>query len=186
MSNAYFFSENWMKEYTPVSQTVDYEDIKPFIEQAGDQLARPKIGTVLYERLKASIVATDYSADELVLIKLLRPALCNYTVYLALPFLQSKIRNKGIVRGTDQFISTISRQDMLDLRQEFLQLSGYYMSKVSEYLCDNGSLFPQYTATGSDKTIYEDFDFGGFLPFKGYALGGDTDLILKAIGYKRG
>ncbi len=185
--NAYFFSENYLKSNTPVSNNVDYEDIKPFIEPAQETLIRSRIGKSLYDRLLQSIEQEDWNPDELELIKLIRPSVMYYTVYLALPFLQSKIRNKGIVKGTDQFLQTISRQDQLDLRQEFKEMSGFYMRRVEEWLCLYSSRYPQYSDPDAlnKKNHAEPLDFAGWLPSKSWGGLSDRDLILKTINYKK-
>lgn len=191
MSSGFFFSENWLKANTAVTQNVDYEDLRPFIIPAQDQLIKVRLGKSLYDRLVEAVTNQDWNADELELLKLVRPAAAYFTVYLALPFLQTKIRNKGIVRGTDQFIQTVSKQDMLDLRQEFLQMSNYYMARVEEWMCNYSYKYPQYNNPNplNDKTYQDPYDFGGFVGYKGWPWGvrdgSDTDLILKMINYKK-
>lgn len=187
MSKAYFFTELWMKDNTAVSQNVDYQDLKPFIEPAQETLIENRIGKKLYERLCNAINNQDWNADELELIKLIRPAACYYTVYMALPFLQKKIRNKGLVKGTDQYIQTISRQDMLDLRIEVKEMVGFFMKRIEDWLCLYSSRYPEYSDPDplNDKNLAQAFDFGGFMTYKGTPYGlGDKELILKTINYK--
>jgi len=186
--SAFFFTELYLKENTAVSQNVDYQDIKPFIEPAQETLIKNRIGFKLYDRLCDAITNQDWNADELELIKLFRDAVVYHTVYMALPFLQTKIRNKGLVKGTDQFVQTISRQDMMDLRIEIKEMVGFYMKKVEDYLCLYSSRFPQYSDPDplNDKNISQPFDFGGFMTYKGSWTGlSDKDLILKTINYKK-
>jgi hypothetical protein len=186
--SAYFFSENWIKANTAISNNVDYQDIKPFIIPAQEQLIKNRIGKSLYDRLLESIENGDYNNDELELIKLIRPAVAYYTVYLALPFLQTKIRRAGVIRNADQFIQTVTKQEMLDLRQEFLQMSGFFMKKVEDWLCLYSNLYPEYSDSNplNDKNYYQPYDFGGFMTYKSNSYGlGDRDLILKTINYKK-
>lgn len=189
MSNAFMFSENWLKANTPITQNVDYEDLRPFIEPAQDQLIKERLGKTLYDRLLEAITNQDWNNDELELLKLVRPAVAYFAVYLALPFLQTKIKNKGLVRGTDQFIQTVSKQDMLDLRQEVLQMSNYYMARVEEWMCNYSYKYPQYIDPNplNNKDYQNPYDFGGFVGYKGYpyGLGSDADLILKVINYRK-
>lgn len=185
---AFLFSENWLKSNTAVTKNVDFEDLKPFVIPAQETLIKPRLGKVLYERLLEAITNNDWNDDELELIKLCRPAAAYYTVYMALPFLQTKIRNAGVVKNGDQFIQTVSRQDALDLRSEFSQMSGFYMAKVDEWMCLYSSKYPQYADPNplNDKDYTQPYDFGGFMPYKGsFGLGSDIDLIKKVINYKR-
>lgn len=185
--SASFFSEVFFKANTPVSASLDYADIIPFIEVAQESIIQPRIGKSLYNRLVQSITDEDWNDDELELIKLCRKPAMYWTLYMAMPFLQSKIRNKGIVKGTDQYIQTISRDDMKDLRGEFSQMSGFYMNKLDEWLCINSKKFPQYSDPDvlNKKTHVEPFDFGGFMTYKkGHSVLSDKELILKTIGYR--
>lgn len=187
---AYFVSENWLKANTAVTQNVDYQDIKPFLLPAQEQLIKSRIGKSLYDRLLEAITNQDWNNDELELIKLIRPAVCYYTVYIALPFLQSKIRRNGIVKNADQYIQTISQQEMMNLRSEFSQMAGFYMEKVEEWLCLYSSRYPQYADPNplNDKNHYQPYDFAGFMTYKtplnSFGIG-DRDLILKMINYKK-
>lgn len=189
MSSASFFSEEWIKTFTPISSNVDFADLVPFVNIAQEQLIKVRIGKSLYDRLLQAITNQDWNNDELELIKLIRPASANYCVYLALPFLHTKIRNKGLVKGTDQYIQTVSKQDLLDLRQEFLQMSNYYMARVEEWLCNYSSLYPEYTSTDplNDKTYSSPYDSTGFLSYKGGTYGdSDAELVRKIIDYRKG
>lgn len=188
--SAYFFSENWLKANTAITANVDYQDIKPFIESAQETLIRPRLGKSLYDRLLQAITDQDWNNDELELIKLIRPAAAYYSVYMGLPFLQTKIRRAGVVKNGDQFIQTVSRQEMLDLRSEFSQMAGFYMSKVDEWMCLYSTRYPEYADPDplNDKDWVQPFDFGGFSTYKGSPWGmglSDRDLILKMINYRR-
>lgn len=188
-STAFFFTELYIKANTAITANVDYQDIVPFIQTSQEMLVKERIGKVLYERLCQAIILRDWTDNELELITLCRPWVAFYCVYSALPFLQTKIKNKGLVRGTDQFVQTITTQDQLNLRQEFLQYSNYYGTKVDEYLCLYSSNFPQYSDPSplNNKTHNQEYDMGGFGSYKGncYGLGSDVNLIMKTIGYYR-
>lgn len=188
MSNGFFFSENWLKANTAVTQNVDMQDLVPFIGAAQEMIIKTRIGKTLYERLQEAVVNQDWNSDELDLLKLVRPVAAYYSLYLAIPFLQTKIRNKGLVKGTDQYIQTVSKQDMLDLRQEVLQMSNYYMARLDDYLCLYSSRFPQYADPNplNDKIDGPSYDWGGFISYKsGHYGSSDTDLILKMLNYKK-
>lgn len=186
---ASFFSENWLKSNTSITQNVDYQDIKPHILTSQENLIKPRLGKVLYERLMDAITNSNWNSDELELIKLIRPAAAYYSVYMALPFLQTKIRNAGVVKNGDQYIQTVSKQEMLDLRSEFSQMSSFYMAKVDEWMCLYSNKYPEYADPNplNDKDYIQPYDFGGFMTYKsgGWGLEGDSELIRKMINYRR-
>jgi hypothetical protein len=181
---AFFFSENWIKANTAITKNVDYQELTPFISVAQEQIILPRIGKSLYDRLLLSIENKDYNTDELELIKLIRPASAYHTVYIAFPFLQTKIRNAGLVKNGDVTIQTITLKEMENLRSEFNQMTGFYMNKLNDWLCLYSSRFPEYSSTDplNNKETVNPWDFGGFIPFKGTS--GD-ELIKKVIGYNK-
>jgi hypothetical protein len=187
MVEALFFTENYLKLNSAVSYNLDYSDLRPFIEPAQHQLIKLRVGLKLYERLSEAIINKDWNGDELELLRLVKPAVMYYSIYLALPFLQTKIKNKGLVKSADQFIQTVSGQDMMNLRQEVLNMSNFYMSRFEEWFCLNTIKFPQYSDPDqlNSKEYSEPYDLGGFLPFKGRAIPNDVDAILKIINYKK-
>ncbi len=187
MASAAFFSQDFFTAFTPVSSNLDYQDVKPFIQTSQKQLLKTRIGKSLYDRLIEAITNQDWNSNELELILLLREPVCLYTAYNAWPFLQSKMKNKGLVMSNGQAIQTVTEQNMINLRQELLQHSNYYMNEVDEYLRLNSGNFPEYSSSDplNHKNDITPYDFGGFFPYKSYASGGsECDAIKKIIGYR--
>jgi len=184
MMSSFLFSEVWIKQNTAITQNVDYNDIKPFILVAQETTIRDRIGFKLYDRLMEGIRLENLNNDELDLVKLCRPVAAYQTVYMALPFLQTKIRRAGVVKNGDSLIQTVSREEMETLRSEFLQMKGYYFKRLDEWLCINSKKFPQYADPDAlnKKNYGQNWDFGGFMTFKGT---GDRTLIEKIINYKK-
>lgn len=144
MANAFFVSENWMKDNTPLCKNIDVKEIYPHINVAQDKYIKDLLGSKFFDSLKTKIIAATLSDDEKVLIKLIRPCLSWYICYEALPFLSDKIRNKGVLRsaGTDLTNSEVSVVKYL--RQECLNQAEYYLKRIQDYLCENHNLFTDY------------------------------------------
>lgn len=143
-TNAFFVSETWIKDNTPLTSNVDAKEIYPFINVAQDIWIQDKVGSKLYNRLKAGIIANDLNANEIALLELIRPSLAYYILYEAIPFLANKLRNIGIVETADNKQKNADRADRKELRQEILNKAEYYMQRINDYLCKNGNLFPEY------------------------------------------
>ena len=150
MANAIFVSENWLKTNTPLPTNVDVKEVYPFNKLAQDKYMRDALGDALYNRLCAGLIASNLTADETALIELIRPSLAFYILFEAMPFLQTKIKNIGIVTTADDKQTNASRQDFKDLRNDVLSNAEYYMSRVKAYLCNNSSLYPEYNANNDD------------------------------------
>jgi len=113
MVTAFFISENWLKTKTPLNQHCDIALIVPWIGVAQDLACQRVLGTALYTRLMAGIVANDLNTNETALIELVRPALAYYTVAYALPFVHAQIRNAGVVKTKNETIESVTKAEGL-------------------------------------------------------------------------
>ena len=144
MANGFFVTENWMKDNTPLCKNIDVKDIYPFINIAQDKYIKDLLGSKFFDSLKVKIVASTLSADEIVLCKLIRPCLSFYICVEAMPFLGTKLRNKGILQAQGDTVLNAELNTMKYLRQECINQAEYYLKRIQDYLCDNGNLFSDY------------------------------------------
>lgn len=156
MEYAYFISETWLKDNSPMGANVEVKDIYPFAKTAEDIYIQEAIGTPLYNRLIASLTASpkNTTADEIILLKLIRNALMWYILYDSLPFFWIKIRNLGLVKQTGENKETVSASEMDKLRVEFMDKAKFYMKRLQDYLCVNRSKFSQYSGPYSWSDLY--------------------------------
>jgi hypothetical protein len=146
MQRAFFISEIYLKENTPLSGNVDMGEVYPHARSAEETYIQEAIGSKLYERLVDSLTASpkNTTADETTLLKKLRDALMWYTCYDALPFLDIKIRNIGIVKQKSDNLENASRDDVSYLRNVCKNKGDFYLRIVQKYLCENSRKFEQY------------------------------------------
>ena len=139
-----FLTEEWLKDNTPLTDNIDVKEIYPFINAAQDIYIKDKLGKGLYDRLWDGIDNNNLNSDEINLLVLIRPCLAYYIVYEALPFLNAKIRNIGVVETADAKQANADRADRKELRAEVLRKAEYYLVRINNYLCTNYALFPEY------------------------------------------
>lgn len=144
MANGFFVSQDWIKKNTPLSKNVDIADIYPFINIAQDKYIKDLLGSKFFDSLKTKLIASTLSADEITLLKLVRPCLAYYICYEAIPFLGTKIRNKGILEANGENLNNADVNTVKYLRQGCLGAAEYYLKRVQEYLCENHTLFADY------------------------------------------
>lgn len=146
MATAHFISDTYLKSNSPLSGNYDINEIYPFARTAEEKYIQEAIGTKLYDRLVESLNASpkDTTANEITLLKKIRSAVLWYTVYEALPFLDIKIRNIGVVRQGGENLQNVGRSDVTFLREQCKNNADYYLNLVQRYLCENGDLFEQY------------------------------------------
>ena len=144
MANAFFISEQYLKDNSPLTSNIDVKEIYPFINNAQDIYIQDRLGSKLYNRLKDGIINANLNNDEKTLLDLIRPTLAYYISYEAFPFLAIKIRNKGVIETADDKVTNADRADRRDLRQELRNKAEYYMKRVEQYMCQFGKLYPEY------------------------------------------
>lgn len=144
MSYAFFINEEYLKDNSPLSGNVEMGQLYPFAKTAEDVYIQEVIGTKLYDRLVTAVTNQSYSANELTVLKKIRNVLVWYTCYEALPFLDTKIRNIGVVQQGGENLQSVSEQRLRDLRHECKTKGDFYMRMLQKWLCENQSVFQEY------------------------------------------
>lgn len=147
MDRAFFISERYLKDNTPMGDNVDIKDIYPFAKTAEDIYIQEIIGTPLFNRLVESLNASPKNTtdNETTLLLIIRDALKWYTLYDATPFFWIKFRNIGIVKQNGDNLETVSDKEMDKVRNEFMNKAKFYSNRLVDYLCINSSKFSQYS-----------------------------------------
>ena len=156
MSYVLFVSEDKLKDSTAINMNVDVAFLLPYVRIAQEKYIETKLGTNLFVAIQGMISAgtignvgnanyktllDDYIADVLV----------HYAFYEVLPFLRYKVQNNNVVSKTAENSNPLSRAEAQDLRSEVSNTAQFYTERLINYLCDNSSLFPEYsTNSGSD------------------------------------
>lgn len=147
---AFFISDIYLKDNSPLSGNVDIKEIYPFAKTAEEIYIQNAIGTRLFDRLVVSLTATPKTttANETILLKKIRAALVWFTCYDALPFLSIKIRNIGVVKQTGDNLESAGREDVSYLRKSCKDKADFYLILLQKYLCENSGLFTEYRCSG--------------------------------------
>lgn len=157
---ALFCSETFIKTRTPINASVAVELIVPFLSTAQDLVIQPLVGTSLYVRLMAGIVASNLTAEESALLDMLRPALAYATLAMALPFVSTQVRNGGVVKTKSDQTEPASKAEVDALRAAAENIGEFYQQRAVRYLCANGSSFPLYSSSS-------DIVADGSVPYSG-------------------
>lgn len=149
MERAFFISETYLKENSPLASHTDAAELYPFMKAAEDTYIQEAIGTRLFDRLVASLNASPRNTtdNEKNLLFKIREALKWYICYDALPFLHIKIRNIGVVKQTGDNLESADRADVSYLRKACKDKGDFYMRIMQKWLCENSNLFPEYNCS---------------------------------------
>jgi hypothetical protein len=156
MSYVLFISESKLKDSTALNLNVDVNLLLPYVRQAQKLYVETKLGTDLNNKLKVLIRAGTVNdvgneAYRTLLDDYVGDMLPNWAFYHAVPFLRFKIENGNIYSKTSETGTALSTEESQHLREEVRNTAEYYTERMISYLCNNNSLFPEYsTNTGAD------------------------------------
>ena len=167
MSYVLFISENKLKDSTAISLSVDNAILLPYVLQSQQLYVKTKLGTDLYEKLESLITsgtvgAVGNEAYKTLLDDYIGSQLPNYALYHAIPFLRFKIENGNIYSKNSETGTALTTEESQHLREEVLNTAQYFTERMIDYICNNSSLFPEYTTnTGSDVNPSHNAYFNG-------------------------
>jgi hypothetical protein len=145
MALALFVSETYLKDFTPITSNVDIAMIWPHIKVYQDLHIQPILGSKLYEGLQARIIANTLTANDTALLDLCRQALVWGTLDQLIPFLAIQVRNKGVGSNTGENFESADLDKLKWLQGQAHSIFKFYAQRIQDYLCENGSLFSEYT-----------------------------------------
>lgn len=164
MSKALFISIQDLVRYTPISANLDFDRVVQYIEIAQDIHIHEILGTNLYEKLQADVLASTLTGDYLNLMtKHIKPSLAQYSLLEFLPFSQFSINNKGVFKHTSEAAETLSKSDIEMMVEATRDTAQHYATRMVDYLCNYPTEFPEYLVSTKDQLApNRDTSFGGW------------------------
>lgn len=158
-----------LKKMTPIENNVDDSILSPYIFKAQETHIHQVLGTDLYERIKDDLVCRSLTGNYRKLYdEYIVPATIEWTFYEVMPFIQIKLTNKSVGRGSADYFNEGDLNDLKYLRNSVRDLGEFYSTRTTNYLKQNSHLFKEYmTNTGLDKIIPNSSNY-----FSGVYLGG--------------
>ncbi len=133
---------------TGLNGNVDEEKILPHVKTAQDIHLQPIIGTNLLAKIKALITAGTLgdAGNEFyntLTVTYITPTLVYLVMWDFLPFLQYEISNGGIHQHLSENSNGATDENVDKLITRFKDKSEFYGNRLTEYICDNSSEFPE-------------------------------------------
>lgn len=140
-----FVSTVYIKENTTIEDNVDDNKIVPFIYSSQDTRIQQAIGTTLYNKLKSGVVNSTLNTNEEDLLRdYIQPCLAQWVFYDVYPFLNYKSTNKAISKENSEFSQASELDEIKYMRAAIRDLAEFYTKRLTTYLCDYSTLFPEY------------------------------------------
>jgi len=147
-----FVNPDYIKRITNINASIEDSYLIPSVILAQDKYIQLYLGTDLLEKLKTDISAGTISGDyETLLDKYVRKATLWWTMVDLMPSLYVKIDNGGLAIRVSDDTTSISPDDLHRETERARTNAQFYTFRLYQYLCNNSSLFPEYSSnTGAD------------------------------------
>jgi len=150
-NKVYFMSVDYLRDETVINGNVDAEVLEPFILVAQNVHIETITGTNLYNKIIADLEAVSITGVYKTLLDdYIHPALLQWSLYEALPFINYKLTNKSISTKDSDNSASIDLSELSYLRDSVRDVAEYYSQRAIAYLQDNEDSFPEYTSNGDD------------------------------------
>lgn len=158
-----FISEAYIKDNSPITENNQMKDIFPHIDTAQEVYLQQIMGSVFYNDIISKYDTQTLNQKEIELMTFyIKPAVLYRTIYLALPFIQYNLRNKGLMVNTDDAANPTSHNEFKFMYNIIQTRAEGNENLLKKYLCDNSKDFPLYNDDSGliKKNTNTGYDFG--------------------------
>lgn len=158
-----FNSEQYIKEYTPIGNLVQWSEIEPTAHLVQDSFIQDVLGTNFYNHLQLAYSAQTLTVNEIELMNRIKPAMAYRVAEQSLTFINFQIKNKGVMTQNGDYSEPADLEQFKYVRNELKNRAEFYAKRLSNYLCENAQLFPQYVSDNNTdmKPNKSGYDTGG-------------------------
>ena len=159
MATALFIKRADLVRNTALSGNVDPDKFLQFIKLAQEIHIRNYLGSDLYNKISADIIAGTLAGDYLTLVnEYIQPMLIHYAMAEYLPFAAYTIGNGGVFKHNSENSTQPDKSEIDSLTSKERDYAQYYADRFIDFMTFNAqSKYPEYF-TNSNEDIYPDKD----------------------------
>ena len=140
-----FLSVDYLRDNTVINGNVDSERLEPFIQLAQNVHIEGVLGTLIYNEIIGQIQTDSLTALNKTLIDdFVQPALVQWSLYEALPFINYKLTNKSISTKNSDNSDPVDLDALHYLRTNVRNSAEYLSERITKYLDKNEVEYPLY------------------------------------------
>jgi adenine-specific DNA methylase len=165
MSKALFITRHDISVWTAANGNIDTDKLLPFINQAQDIHIQNYLGTDLYKKIQADIVAGTLTGNYLNLVNdYIKDMLEHWTMVEYLPYAGINIANGGIYTKNPENSTALTKEHVDSLIERSRTKAQNYTNRFIDYMAFNQTLFPEYNSNSNDDISPDTTaDFGGWV-----------------------
>jgi len=159
MATALFIKREDLVKNTALSGSVDTDKFIQFIKLAQEIHVRNYLGSDLYDKISADIIAETLTGNYLSLVNdYIQDMLIHYAMSEYLPFAAYTISNGGVFKHNSENSQVATKPEIDILIAKERNYAEYYTNRFLDYMSFNGSSkFPEYYSNNNEE-IYPDKD----------------------------
>jgi hypothetical protein len=145
---------DYIRQYTELNKSVEEGYIRSSVRKAQDIELQPLLGTDLYNKILSDTEDASISGVYLTLKDTyIKPCLVEWAMYYLIPILDVKIDNGGLVQRISENTTPATSTVVNRLMDHHLASAKFYAQRMVNYICENSSLFPEYS-TNNDNQLW--------------------------------
>jgi len=145
MAEALFITRDDIVRYTALNGNVDTDKFIQFIKIAQDIHIQNYLGTKLFQKLQADIIAGTLTGNYQTLVTTyVKPMLIHWGMVEYLPFAAYTIANKGVYKHSSENSENVDKNEVDYLLEKERNIAQNYTQRFIDYMAFNQPLFPEY------------------------------------------
>jgi hypothetical protein len=151
MATALFIKREDLVRNSILDGNVDTDKFIQYIKIAQEIHIRNYLGTDLYNKISADIIAGTLSGDYLELVNTyIQPMLIHYAMVDYLPFAAYQVKNGGVFKHRSENGDAATKEEIDYLVQRERDIAEYYTRRFIDYMSFNQESFPEYYTNSND------------------------------------
>jgi hypothetical protein len=147
MAEALFITRNDIVKFTALNGNVDVDKFIQFVKIAQDIHIQNYLGSKLFEKLQADIIANTLTGNYESLVETyVKPMLIHWGMVEYLPFAAYTIANKGVYKHSSENSENVDKNEVDYLLEKERSIAQHYTERFISYMSFNNDIFPEYRA----------------------------------------
>jgi hypothetical protein len=156
MATALFIKREDIVRQTALGGNVDTDKFIQFIKIAQEIHIQNYLGTKLYDKISADILAGTLTGNYLTLVNTyVQPMLIHFAMTEYLPFAAYTIANSGIYKHNSENSTTADKPEIDFLIEKERKIADYYTQRFVDYMSFHQNAYPEYNSN-INEDIYPD------------------------------
>ena len=148
---ALFISRTDLVKNSILDGNVSTDKFIQFIKVAQQINIQNYLGTDLYNKISADILAGTLTGNYLALVEdYVQPMLIHYAMMEYLPFAAYQIKNGGISKHTSESAESVSKEEVDYLVNKERNFAEYYTRRFIDYISFHEEDFPEYNSNTNE------------------------------------